>query len=73
MRTAISEKEQEKNKIKALNALRDLYEKNGGKEWDKWLKEVAPDGMNNDIYKVEVARLKKEITDKAEAEKGEKK
>lgn len=58
---------------KALNELRNLYEMNGGKTWDKWLSEVAPDGMTNDIYKVEMARLKKEITDKAEAKKGEKK
>lgn len=70
---AISEKDQEKNRVKALNALRNLYEKNGGKEWDKWLSEVAPEGMNNEIYMKETARLKKEITDKAEAEKGEKK
>ena len=70
---AMTEEEKEKIRIKALNDLRNLYEKNGGKDWDKWLKEVAPDGMNNDIYKVEMTRLKKEITDKAEAKKGEKK
>lgn len=65
---AMSDEEKEKIRVKALNDLRNLYEKNGGKNWDKWLKEVAPDGMNNDIYKVEMARLKKEITDKAEKE-----
>lgn len=52
----------------ALNDLRNLYEKNGGKTFDKWLKEIAPDGMTNDIYARETARLKKEITDKAEKE-----
>lgn len=66
---AISDEEKAKNKIKAMNDLRNLYEKNGGKEWDKYLEEVAPEGMNNDIYKVEMARLKKEINDKAEKEK----
>jgi len=53
----------------ALNELRNLYEMNGGKEWDNYLKEIAPDGMTNDIYKNEKTRLKKEITDKAEKEK----
>ena len=64
------EKELEKSRIKALNDLRTMYENNGGKEWDKYLSEVAPEGMTNDIYKVEMARLKKEITDKAEQTKG---
>ena len=45
-----------------------MYERNGGKEWDKWLKEIAPDGMTNEIYGREMARLKKEITDKVEKE-----
>ena len=66
-------KRAEMSKIKALNELRTMYEQNGGKEWDKWIKEVAPDGMTNEIYAKELARLKKEITDKAEAKKGEKK
>lgn len=66
---AMSEEEKEKIRVKALNDLRNLYEKNGGKTWDKYLKEIAPNGMNNDIYKVEMTRLKKEITDKAEKEK----
>lgn len=67
-----AEKEAEKLRIKALNELRTMYENNGGKEWDKYLAEVAPNGMTNDIYKVEMARLKKEITDKAEAHKEKK-
>ena len=50
----------------ALNDLKNLYEMNGGTDWENHLKEIAPDGMTNDIYKVEMARLKKEITDKAE-------
>ena len=62
-------KRAEMSKIKALNELRTMYEQNGGKEWDKWVKEVAPDGMTNEIYAKELARLKKEITDKAEKEK----
>lgn len=64
------QKELEKNRTKALNDLRTYYEQNGGKDFEAWLKQVAPDGMTNDIYKVELARIKKEITDKAEAEKG---
>lgn len=66
-------KETEMLKVKALNDLRTYYEQNGGKDFDKYLAEVAPNGMTNDIYKVELTRLKKEITDKAEAKKGEKK
>lgn len=54
---------------RALNDLRNMYERNGGKTWDKWLKEVAPEGMTNEIYGREMARLKKEITDKVEKEK----
>ena len=72
-----AEEAQEKAKAesvqKALNDLRNMYEKNGGKEWDKWLKEIAPDGMTNEIYGREMARLKKEITDKAEQTKGKEK
>lgn len=67
------EDEIEKTKIKLLNDLRTYYLQNGGKDFDKWLEEIAPNGMTNDIYKVELTRLKKEITDKAEAKKGEKK
>lgn len=67
------QKELEKNRTKALNDLRTYYEQNGGKDFEAWLKQVAPDGMTNDIYKVELTRLKKEITDKAEAKKGDKK
>lgn len=67
------EKELEKSRTKALNDLRTYYLKNGGKDFEAYLAEVAPEGMTNDIYKVEMARLKKEITDKAEAEKGAKK
>lgn len=67
------QKELEKNRTKALNDLRTYYEQNGGKDFEAWLKQVAPDGMTNDIYKVELARIKKEITDKADAKKGEKK
>ena len=66
------EKELEKSRIKALNDLRTMYENNGGKEWDKYLSEVAPEGMTNDIYKVEMARLKAEFNAKAEAKKGKK-
>lgn len=66
---AQSEADKEANKQKALNDLRAMYEKNGGKTWNKYLAEIAPDGMTNDIYKVEMARLKKEITDKEEAKK----
>lgn len=64
-------KRKEELTIKALNDLRNMYEKAGGKTWDKWLKEIAPDGMTNDIYAREMTELKKAITDKAE--KGEKK
>lgn len=66
---AQTEADKEKNKQKALNDLRAMYEKNGGKTWNKYLAEVAPDGMTNEIYGAEMARLKKEITDKAEKEK----
>lgn len=66
------QKELEKSRTKALNDLRTYYLQNGGKDFDKWLEEVAPNGMTNDIYKVELTRLKKEITDKAEAKKGAK-
>ena len=66
---AQSEADKAKNQQKALNDLRAMYEKNGGKTWNKYLAEIAPDGMTNDIYKVEMARLKKEITDKEEAKK----
>lgn len=65
---AMTEEDKEKIRIKALNDLRNLYEKNGGKTWDKYLKEIAPEGMNNEIYMKETARLKKEITDKVEKE-----
>ena len=69
-----AEKKRKDDLIKvALEDLKKLYEQNGGTEWDKYLKDVAPDGMTNDIYKFEVTRLKKEITDKAEAKKGDKK
>ena len=68
---AISEADKAKNQQKALNDLRAMYEKNGGKTWNKYLAEIAPEGMTNEIYGKEMARLKKEITDKAE--KGEKK
>lgn len=68
---AQTEADKAKNQQKALNDLRAMYEKNGGKTWNKYLAEIAPDGMTNDIYGKEMARLKKEITDKAE--KGEKK
>ena len=65
-----AEEAQEKAKAesvqKALNDLRNMYERNGGKEWDKWLKKIAPDGMTNERYGREMARLKKKITDKAE-------
>lgn len=64
------QKEEEKLKLKALNDLRVMYEKNGGTKFDEWLKAIAPDGMTNEIYAVEMARLKKEITDKAEQTKG---
>lgn len=63
---AQSEADKAANQQKALNDLRAMYEKNGGKTWNKYLAEIAPDGMTNDIYKVEMTRLKKEITDKAE-------
>lgn len=66
------QKEVEKNRIKALNDLRTMYENNGGTDWARYIDTVAPNGMTNDIYKVEMARLKKEITDKAEAKKGNK-
>ena len=66
------QKEVEKNRIKALNDLRTMYENNGGTDWAGYIDTVAPNGMTNDIYKVEMARLKKEITDKAEAKKGKK-
>lgn len=66
---AQSEADKAANKQKALNDLRAMYEKNGGKTWNKWLSEIAPDGMTNEIYGREMARLKKEITDKAEKEK----
>lgn len=66
---AQSEADKAANKQKALNELRAMYEKNGGTTWNKYLAEIAPDGMTNDIYKVEMARLKKEITDKEEAKK----
>ena len=69
---AMTEEEKEKIRIKALNDLRNLYEHNGGKAWDKYLKEIAPEGMNNEIYGREMARLKKELNDKAEAKKGKK-
>lgn len=62
-------KDKEDKAQAALNELRNLYEMNGGKEWDNYLKEIAPEGMTNDIYKTEKTRLKKEITDKAEKEK----
>ena len=68
---AVSEADKAKNQQKALNDLRAMYEKNGGKTWNKYLAEIAPEGMTNEIYGKEMARLKKEITDKAE--KGEKK
>ena len=68
---AISEADKAKNQQKALNDLRAMYEKNGGKTWNKYLAEIAPEGMTNEIYGKEMARIKKEITDKAE--KGEKK
>lgn len=68
---AQTEADKAKNQQKALNDLRAMYEKNGGTTWNKYLAEIAPDGMTNDIYGKEMARLKKEITDKAE--KGEKK
>ena len=67
------EKELEKNRIKALNDLHTMYENNGGSDWTSYIDTVAPNGMTNEIYKVEMARLKKEITDKAEAKKGAKK
>ena len=66
---AISEADKAKNQQKALNDLRAMYEKNGGLTWNKYLAEIAPDGMTNDIYKVEMARLKKEVNDKLEKEK----
>lgn len=66
---AQSEADKAANKQKALNDLRAMYEKNGGTTWNKYLAEIAPDGMTNDIYKVEMARLKKEIADKEEAKK----
>lgn len=66
---AQSEADKAANKQKALNDLRAMYEKNGGLTWNKYLAEIAPDGMTNDIYKVEMARLKKEINDKEEAKK----
>lgn len=66
-------KEEEKQKIKALNDLKVMYERNGYTKFDEWLKAIAPEGMTNEIYAVEMARLKKEITDKAEAQKGAKK
>lgn len=66
---AISDADKAKNQQKALNELRDWYEKNGGTTWNKYLAEIAPEGMTNEIYGRELARLKKEITDKAEKEK----
>lgn len=66
---AQSEADKAANKQRALNDLRAMYEKNGGLTWNKYLAEIAPDGMTNDIYKVEMARLKKEINDKEEAKK----
>ena len=66
---AQTEADKAKNQQKALNDLRAMYEKNGGKSWNKHLAEIAPDGMTNEIYGKEMARLKKEITDKAEKEK----
>lgn len=66
---AQSEADKAKNQQKALNDLRAMYEKNGGLTWNKYLAEIAPEGMTNEIYGKEMARLKKEITDKAEKEK----
>lgn len=66
---AQNEADKAKNQQKALNDLRAMYEKNGGKTWNKYLAEIAPEGMTNEIYGKEMARLKKEITDKAEKEK----
>lgn len=69
---AENEKKEEAKRT-ALNELRVLFLNNGGEDFEAYLKKVAPDGMTNEVYVIEKTRLLKEINDKAEAKKGDKK
>lgn len=49
--------------------LAELYSQTDGKDFEKWLKTIAPDGLNNELFAKAKMTLKKQITDKAEKEK----
>lgn len=62
-----SEADQKANEEAAKDELKALYEKAGGKDFEKWLKDCG--GLSNRTYPAMKAKLMKQIADKAEGEK----
>lgn len=62
-----SEADQKANEEAAKDELKALYDKAGGKDFEKWLKDCG--GLSNRTYPALKAKLMKQIADKAEKEK----
>ena len=63
---AHSEADQKANEENAKEELRNLYEKAGGSDFEKWFKDSTPKGFNNESYSKMKVTLLKQINKKAE-------
>lgn len=61
-----TEAEQKANEDGAKEELRELYEKAGGKDFDKWFKDSTPKGFDGKAYAQMKTTLLKQISRKAE-------
>ena len=61
-----SEADQKANEDGAKEELRDLYNKAGGKDFDKWFKDSTPNGFDGKAYASMKTTLIKQINRKAE-------
>ena len=61
-----TEAEQKANEDSAKEELRELYEKAGGKDFDKWFKDSTPKGFDGKAYAQMKTTLLKQISRKAE-------
>lgn len=66
---AHSESDIKANEDSAIEELRNLYEKAGGADFDKWFKDSTPKGFNNQAYLSMKTTLLKQINKKAEESK----
>ena len=64
-----SEADQKANEDGAKEELRDLYNKAGGKDFDKWFKDSTPNGFDGKAYASMKTTLIKQINKKLEGEK----